>query len=52
MVLRHQYCSSGVVDTMPAPQSCLECKERGEDLYEDKEPMDPQVMVAMATEGG
>ena len=52
MLLGHRYCSFGVDDTMPTPQSYLECRERGEDMYENEDPLDPQVMVAMATEGG
>ena len=52
MLLGHQYCSSRVVDPIPTFPSYLECEESDEDLCNNEGALDPQVMVAMATEDG
>ena len=48
MLFGHQY--SRVVDPIPILPSYLECEERGENLWNSEEALDPQVAVAMATE--
>ena len=52
MRLGHSYCSSRVVDTISTPPSYLESKQAIEILYDTEEALFPQMVVAMATEGG